>query len=323
MKAIVYDRYGTPEYLRMQEVPRPIPKDDEVLVQVNAVSVNGSDWEGLTGKPFYARLSGLWRPRQKILGSDIAGVIEKTGKNIHDFKAGDEVFGEIPGYHGGFAEYACTPERTLALKPASLSFEQAAAIPQGGTIAYQGIVVKGKVQPGQLVLVNGAGGSAGVFALQLAKLCGAEVTGVDNASKLELMRSLGADHVIDYTQQDFTQNGNQYDLVLDVIARRSPSTCLRALKPGGTYYIVGGYVRVLLQFLLLGPRIKKQTGKTISILAVPQNRDDLLEITQLCETGKILPVIDRCYPLDQTPEALHRVGEGRAQGKVVIIIKER
>ncbi len=321
MKAIVYDRFGGPENLRVQEVPAPTPNEGEVLVRVKAASVNGSDWESLTGSPFYARLPGILRPVQKILGSDIAGVVERVGANVQDFKPGDEVFGELPTYHGGFAEYACAPERNLAPKPESLTFEQAAAIPQGGAISYQGIVVKGQVQPGQQVLVNGAGGSAGVFAVQLAKFYGAEVTGVDNAGKLDFMRSLGADHVIDYAREDFTKNGGQYDLVLDVIARRPPSACARSLKEGGTYFVVGGWVRVLLQILLAGPRIKRKTGKTVSMLTVPQNRKILLAITRLCEKGDILPVIDRCYPLQETSAALRHLGEGHALGKVVITIE--
>jgi len=320
MKAIVYDRFGGPEELQLREVPKPAPKDGEVLVRVKAASVNGSDWESLTGKPFYARLPGIWKPLEKILGSDIAGVVEQVGANVQDFKPGDDVFGELPTYHGGFAEYACAPERNLALKPASLTFEQAAAIPQGGAISYQGIVVEDEVQPGLQVLINGAGGSAGVFAVQLAKLCGAEVTGVDNAHKLDFMRSLGADHVIDYAEEDFTSKGKQYDLVLDVIARHPLSACERSLKANGTYYIVGGYVKVIMQAMLFGPRIQRKTGKRIQLLAVPQDRENLLAITELCEKGVILPVIDHCYPFDETAAAIQHLGEGQALGKVVITL---
>jgi NADPH:quinone reductase-like Zn-dependent oxidoreductase len=221
MKAIVRHKYGSPDVLRLEEVDTPVPADDEVLIKIYAVSINGSDREALIGKPLYARLGGLRRPGYPILGSDIAGQVERAGKNITQFQPGDEVFGEIPGYHGGFAEYACAPERTLARKPAGLTFEQAAAIPQAGVIALQGIREKGQVKPGQKVLINGAGGGAGTFAVQLAKLHGAEVTAVDNTGKLEFLRFLGADHVIDYTRQDFTQTGKQYDLILDVIAHRS------------------------------------------------------------------------------------------------------
>ena len=321
MKAIVYTEYGPPDVLQLKEVAKPTPTDDEVLIRVQAVSVNGSDREGLIGKPLYTRLGGLRKPRHQILGSDIAGRVEMVGRNIREFQAGDEVFGEIPGYHGGFAEYVCAPEKTLAPKPASMTFEEAAAIPQAGVIALQGIRAKGQVQPGQKVLVNGAGGGAGTFAVQLAKLCGADVTGVDNTGKLDFLRSLGADHVIDYTREDFTKNGKQYDLILDVFAHRSVFAYARALRPNGTYFFVGGAVAVLFQSLLLGPWIKRATGKNIRLLAVAQNRKDLVSIAELCEADKVIPVIDRRYPLSEVPEALRYVGEGRHKGKVVITLE--
>jgi NADPH:quinone reductase-like Zn-dependent oxidoreductase len=322
MKAIVRHKYGSPDVLRLEEVDTPVPADDEALIKIYAVSINGSDREALIGKPLYARLGGLRRPGYPILGSDIAGQVERAGKNITQFQPGDEVFGEIPGYHGGFAEYACAPERTLARKPAGLTFEQAAAIPQAGVIALQGIREKGQVKPGQKVLINGAGGGAGTFAVQLAKLHGAEVTAVDNTGKLEFLRSLGADHVIDYTRQDFTQTGKQYDLILDVIAHRSAFAYRRALTPNGTYFFVGGSVATLFQILLLGPWIKKSTGRNIRLLAVSQNNKDLIAITELCETGKVKPVIDRQYPFTQVPDAFRYVAEGHAKGKVVITLAE-
>lgn len=322
MKAIVYTEYGSPNVLQLKEIAKPAPKDDEILIKIHAVSINGSDREGLIGKPLYARFGGLRRPHHQILGSDIAGRVEMAGRDIREFQPGDEVFGEIPGYHGGFAEYVCAPERTLARKPASLTFEEAAAIPQGGVIALQGIREQGQVQPGQEVLINGAGGSAGTFAVQLAKYYGAEVTGVDNTGKLDFLRSLGADHVIDYTREDFTKNGKQYDLILDVIAHRSVFAYRRALKPNGTYFAVGGSVATFFQILLLGPRIKRTTSKNIRILMVPQNRKDLISITELCEAGKIIPVIDRRYPLSEVPEALRYVTEGHAKGKVVITVEQ-
>ena len=321
MKAIIYTEYGSPDVLQLKEIAKPIPTDDEVLIKVHAVSINGSDREGLIGKPLYARIRGLLRPSQQILGSDIAGQVEAVGKNNTQFQPGDEVFGEIPGYHGGFAEYVCTHGRTMALKPASMTFEQAAAIPQAGVIALQGIREKGQVQPGQKVLINGAGGGAGTFAVQLAKLYGAEVTGVDNTGKMDFLRSLGADDVIDYTREDFTKNGKQYDLILDVIAHRSVFAYARTLKRNGTYFFVGGSVAVLFQILLLGPLIKRTTDKNTRLLAVPQNRKDLIAITELCEAGKIVPVIDRLYPLGDVPEAFRYVGEGRAKGKVVITME--
>ena len=321
MKAIVYEKYGSPDVLHLTEVEKPAPTEDEVLIKIHAVSINGADREGLIGKPLYARMGGLLKPGHQILGSDIAGQVESAGKNNTEFKPGDEVFGEIPGYHGGFAEYVCTHGRTLALKPAGLSFEEAAAIPQAGVIALHGVRAKGRVQPGQKVLINGAGGSAGSFAIQLARLDGAEVTGVDHTGKLDFMRALGADHVMDYTREDFTHSGKQYDLILDLVAHRSVFAYQRALKPTGTCYFVGGSVATLFQILLLGPWLRRTTGRNIRLLAVPQNRKDLISITELCEAGKIVPVIDRRYPLSEVPEALRYVGEGRARGKVVIAVE--
>jgi NADPH:quinone reductase-like Zn-dependent oxidoreductase len=322
MKAIVYEKYGSPDVLHLTELEKPTPTDDEILIKIYAVSVNGSDREGLIGKPLYARIGGFLKPSFPILGSDIAGRVESAGKSNSEFKPGDEVFGELPGYQGGFAEYVCTHGRTMALKPAGLTFEEAAAIPQAGVIALQGICEKGQVRPGQKVLINGAGGSAGSFAIQLAKLYGAEVTGVDNTSKLDFMRSLDADHVIDYTREDFTKSGKQYDLILDLVAHRSVFAYQRALRPNGTCFFVGGSVTVILQILLLGPWIGKAKAKNMRILAVPQNRQDLLSITELCKAGKIVPVIDRQYSLADTPEALRYVGGGYAKGKVVIIVTQ-
>ena len=321
MKAIIHHEYGSPDVLKLEEVEKPTPSGDEVLIKVHAVSINGSDWEGLRCKPLYARLGGLRKPSDKILGSDIAGRVERVGKNIRQFQPGDEVFGEMPTYHGGFAEYVCVPEQALIQKPAGLTFEEAAAIPQGAVIALQGIHHKGQVQPGQRVLINGAGGSAGTFAVQLAKYYGAEVTGVDNTGKLEFLRSLGADHVIDYTRQDFTKNRNQYDLILDVIAYRSVFAYARALRRNGSYFFVGGSVAVLFQSLLLGPLIRRTMEKNVRLLMVQRNQTDLAFVTELCETGKIVPVIDKRYPLREVPEALRYVGEGRARGKVVIIVE--
>ncbi|MBC7877835.1 MAG: NAD(P)-dependent alcohol dehydrogenase [Anaerolineales bacterium] len=316
MKAVVHHNYGSPDVLHITDIPKPVPTDDEILIKIHVVSINGADREGLIGKPLYTRIGGL--SQNNILGSDIAGRVEAVGKNNTQFKVGDEIFGEIPGYHGGFAEYVCTNGKTMALKPASLTFDEAAAIPQGGVIALNGIREKGKVQPGQKVLINGAGGSAGIFAVQLAKLYGAEVTGVDNTGKLDFIRSLGADHVIDYNKENFTNNRNKYDLILDVIAHRSVFAYARALKPNGTAFFVGGSVSTLFQILLIGPLIKKMTGKSPRILMVPQNKKDLLAITELCTTGKIRPVIDRKYSFNEIPEAMRYVSDGHAKGKVVI-----
>ncbi|HKP51209.1 MAG TPA: NAD(P)-dependent alcohol dehydrogenase [Chloroflexia bacterium] len=322
MKAVVYTEYGPPDVLQLKEVAKPTPTDDEVLIKIQAVSLNRSDWEGLIGKPFYARFGGLRKPGRQILGSDIAGRVEVVGKNISRLKPGDEVFGDILSSMGGFAEYVCVREKALALKPATMTFEQVASIPQAGVIAVQGIRDKGQVQPGQKVLINGAGGGTGSFAVQLAKLYGAEVTGVDNTGKLDFMRSLGADHMIDYTREDFTRNGEQYDLILDVIAHRSLFAYKRALKPNGSYFAVGGSVATFLQILLLGPLIRRTTGKKIRVLIVQPNIKDMLYITELYEAGKIVPVIDRRYPLSEVPEALRYLGEGRAKGKVIITMDQ-
>ena len=318
MKAVVYTEYGAPDVLQLVDVPKPTPRDDEVLIKVKAVSLNRSDWEGLTGKPLYARIGGIRKPRRRILGSDIAGRIEAVGRNVERLRPGDEVYGDILGHLGDFAEYARAPEKALVPKPPGMTHEQVAAIPQAAVIALQGIRDKGQVRPGQRVLINGAGGGAGTFALQLAKLYGAEVTGVDSTGKLGFMRSLGADHVIDYAREDFTGQGQRYDLILDVIAHRSVFAYTRALLPGGSYYCVGGSVRTMLQVALLGPLIRRATGRKLRDLMVRPNLEDMVHITELVETGKIVPAIDRRYPLSEVPEALRYLGEGRALGKVVI-----
>ena len=318
MKAIAYTKYGSPDVLRPTDVQRPSPADDEILVRVRSVSVNRSDWEALTGTPFYGRLGGLLKPRNPILGSDVAGQVEATGRNHSQFKPGDEVFGEMADYRGGFAEYVCTRGSYWAIKPASLSFEQAAAIPQAGVIALQGL--RNRIQPGQSVLINGAGGGAGSFAIQLAKIYGAEVSGVDNTAKLGFMRSLGADHVIDYTREDFTRIGRRYDLILDLMAYRSVFAYSRALKPNGRYFAVGGSLAAFLQLVFFGPFIRRTSGRRVGLLMVRRNRADLEFITGLCASGKMVAPIDRRYPLSETPDALRYLGEGRAKGKLVIVV---
>jgi NADPH:quinone reductase-like Zn-dependent oxidoreductase len=320
MKAIVYTRYGSPDVLKFAEVDTPTPTDDQLLIKIQAVSVNRSDWEALTGKSLYARFGGLLKPSNPILGSDIAGRVETVGKNNTQFQLGDEVFGEMPGYCGGFAEYACATGKILALKPAKLTFEEASAIPQAAVIALQGIRTKGQVQQGQQVLINGAGGGSGMYAIQLAKLAGAEVTGVDNTGKLDFMRSLGADQVIDYTRQDFTKNGQQYDLILDLIAYRSVFAYARALKPNGSYYAVGGSVATFLQLALFGSWFRKTANKNLRLLMVRRTRKDLELMTELCESGQLVTTIDKRYPLSEVPEALRYLGAGRAKGKIVITV---
>lgn len=318
MRAIVRTEYGPPDVVRIDELPKPTPTDNEVLIRVAAASVNGSDREAVIGKPAYVRIGGLRKPRYKFLGSDIAGRVEQVGRSIRDLQPGDEVLGEVPGYHSGFAEYVCAPESTLVRKPAELSFQEAAAIPQAGAIALQGIRVKGQVKAGQRVLINGAGGAAGSFAVQIAKLDGAEVTAVDHGDKADFLRSLGADHVIDYTTADFTRSGKQYDLVLDTFAHRSVFACARALRPNGCYFFAGGAIRVLLGALVLGPLIRRATGKSVRLLLVPQDRNVLLAVTALCAERRMVPVIDRNYPFSEARDALRHVSEGRQKGKVVI-----
>jgi NADPH:quinone reductase-like Zn-dependent oxidoreductase len=318
MKAIVYEKYGPPEGMRLAEVPTPIPTDEEILIKIRAVSVNRSDWENLTGRPFYGRLGGLTRPGKHILGSDIAGQVERVGSRNNRFKVGDEVFGDILSHLGGFAEYVCVRGTNLALKPAWLSFEQAAALPQAGGIALQGI--RDKVRAGQSVLINGAGGGGGSFAIQLARLYGAEVTGVDNPEKLDFLKSLGAGHGLDYTHEDFTKNGKQYDLILDLVAYRSAFDYRRALKPNGSYYAVGGSFGTLMQILLLGSWIGRSAGKKIGILAVRPNPQDLLTLAELYRDGKLAPFIDKTYPLSQVPAAMQYLGEGHVKGKIVISV---
>ncbi len=316
MKAVVYSRYGPPDVLQWTDVPTPEPGPGEVLVRVRAVSVNRSDWEGLTGRPLYARLGGLFRPRRPVLGSDIAGTVESVGPGGSRFRPGDDVFADILERLGGFAEYVRVPERLLAPIPAGLSPEQAACLPQSGAIALQGIVQRGGVRSGQRVLINGAGGGSGMYAIQLAKLHGAEVTGVDNGEKLDFMRSLGADHVVDHTVEDFTRSGRTYDLILDVVGYRSPAAYARALAPGGQYLFTGGSVSTLLRILVTGRR----RGKRLRVLAVSLGVQHLGPLIELCQSGTVRTVIDRRFPLAEVPAALRYLGDGHAKGKVVIVV---
>jgi NADPH:quinone reductase-like Zn-dependent oxidoreductase len=317
LKAVVYTKYGGPEVLQIKEVEKPTPKDDEVLVKVYAVSINDWDWGLLHGDFINRLINGLLKPKKKILGSDIAGRIEAVGKNVKQFQPGDEVYGDLSGKWGGFAEYVCAHEKALALKPGSMSFNEAAAIPQAAMLAVQGLIDRGKIKQGQKLLINGAGGGVGTFGIQIAKLYGVEVTGVDSAGKLDMLRSMGFDHVIDYTQEDFTKNGQRYDLILDVKTNRSIFNYARALSRNGIYVTVGGSIARLLQALLLGPLISLISKKHILIVALKPNKD-LAYMNKLFEAGKIKPVIDGPYKLDEVPEAFRIFGKGDHKGKVVI-----
>ena len=317
MKAIVYTKYGGPEVLQIKEIEKPYPKDDEVLIKVHAVSINDWDWGLLQGDFINRLLNGLLKPKKKIPGSDIAGRIEAVGKNVNRFKTGDEVYGDLSGHWGGFAEYVCAREKALALKPASMSFEEAAAIPQAAMLAVQGLIDKGKIHPGQKLLINGAGGGVGTFAVQIAKLYWVEITGVDSTGKLDMLRSMGFDHVIDYTREDFTKNGQCYDLILDVRTNRSMFDYARALCRNGIYVTVGGSMVRLLQALLMGPWISMIRKKHILIVALKPNKD-LTYMNGLFEAGKIKPVIDGPYTLDDVPDAFRMFGKGDHKGKIVI-----
>ena len=320
MKAIVYEKYGGPDNLQLKEIEKPTPKDDEVLIKVYAVSINDWDYGLLQGDPINRMMFGLRKPKKQILGSDIAGRIEAIGKNITKFHPGDDVFGDLSGKWGGFAEYVCAPEKSLALKPASMSYEQAAAIPQAAMLAVQGLIDKAKIKQGQKILLNGAGGGVGTFGIQIAKLYDAEITAVDSAEKLDMLRSIGADHVIDYKKQDFTRSGKQYDIILDVKTNRSLFDCARALKPGGVYATVGGSIGRLLQALVVAPWISIFSKKKIGIVALKTNKD-LVYMTELFESGKVKPVIDGHYKLEDAPAAMKVFGKAEHKGKLVISIE--
>ena len=323
MKAIVYTEYGSPDVLHLKEVAKPTPKDNEVLVKVFAVSANAADLHLLRADPFLIRMSsGLLKPKNTILGSDIAGRVEVIGSNVKEFKPGDEVFGDISaGGWGGFAEYVCAQEDALVLKPANLSFEETAAVPMAAVTALQGLRTEGHIQSGQKVLINGASGGVGMFAVQIAKALGAEVTAVCSTRHLDIVRSIGADHVIDYTREDFTQNGKRYDLILAANGARSISDYQRALGPKGTYVMSGGAMSQMMQAMLMGPWMSRN-GQKMGNLAAKPNKQDLAFIKELLEAGKVKPVIDRCYPLSEVPEALRYLEEGHAQGKVVITVAQ-
>ena len=320
MKAIVYTKYGSPDVLELKEVEKPTPKENEVLIKVRAASVNPLDWHYLRGKPLFMRLMGvgLLKPKNKILGVVIAGRVETVGRNVKQLQPGDEVFGGGE-FLGGFAEYVCVSENKLALKPANITFEEAAAVPIAAVTALQGLRDKGQIQQGQKVLINGAGGGVGTFAVQIAKSFGAEVTGVCSTSKVEIVRSIGADRVIDYTQEDFTQNGQRYDLIVDAVGNRSVSDYKRALSSKGICVIIGYSSPVLLlQHMFQGTWISMTGSKRIGLMLANINKKDLVFMKELLEAGKVVPVIDRRYPLSEVAEAIRYLEEGHARGKVII-----
>jgi NADPH:quinone reductase-like Zn-dependent oxidoreductase len=319
MKAIVYEKYGSADVLQLKEVEKPAFKEDEVLVKVHAASVNAYDWHFLSADIFLIRLTGggLFKPKNTRLGADLAGRVEAIGKNVKQFQPGDDVFA---CGNGSFAEYVSVPERALVLKPASLSFEQAAALPMAGITALQALRDKGQIQPGQKVLINGASGGVGTFAVQIARWFGADVTAVCSTGKMEMARTLGADHVIDYSKEDFTKNGQCYDLILAVNGYHPISAYKHALTPKGIYVMAGGSMAQIFQATLLGPRMSENGGRKMGAVLAQINKKDMSLLIELLEADKVVPVIDRSYPLSETAEALRYLGEGHARGKIVIIV---
>ena len=327
MKAIVYTKYGSPDVLQLKDIEKPTPLGDEVLVKVHAASVNAFDWHFLTADVFLIRLmgGGLLNPKQTILGADIAGRVEVVGSNVKQFQLGDEVFGIARRSHGGFAEYVCARETSLVLKPSNISFEEAAATPMAALTALQGLRDEGRIQPGQKVLIDGASGGVGTFAIQIAKSFGAEVTAVCSTTKLDTARSIGADHVIDYTQEDFTKNGKYYEMILVANGDHSLSEYKRSLSPNGICVLAGGGGSSIFQILigmLQGMWISKVEGKKMGSFLANVNQKDFGVIKDLLESGKIKPVIDRRYPLNETVEALRYLGAGHAKGKVVVTVEK-
>lgn len=320
MKAIVYEKYGSPDVIQLKDIEKPTPKDDEVLIKIHAASVNAYDWHFLTADIFLIRLmgGGLLKPKNTRLGADMAGRIETVGKNVKQFQPGDEVFGMVKG---SFAEYTCAPESALALKPVNTSFDEAAAIPMAAITALQGLRDEGQIRAGQTVLINGASGGVGTFAVQIAKSFGAEVTAVCSTRNLEQARSIGADHVIDYTKEDFTKNGQQYDLVFAANGYHSLSAYKRALTPKGIYIMAGGTMAQIFQSMLMGSMMSETGGRKMSGVSAKRSQNDLVFIKELFEAGKIKSVIDRRYPLGEAAEALRYLGAGHARGKVVISVE--
>ena len=323
MKAIVHDIYGSPDDLELREIDKPVVKDNEVLIRVHAASVNAADWHLLRGTPNIMRImgNGLLKPKSTVRGRDVAGKVEAVGKDAKQFRPGDEVYAEVDT--GSFAEFTCVPEDLLALKPANLTFEQAAAVPLAANTALQGLRDRGELQPGQKVLIYGASGGVGTFAVQIAKSFGADVTGVCSTSKVDLVRSIGADHVIDYTQEDFTKSSRRYDLVFDLVSNRSLSDYRRLLTPKGTLVISGGEGGRWLGpigLILNALAHSRFVSQRLRPLQATKSKEDLVVLKELIEAGKVTPVIDRTYPLNEAPEAIRYLEEGRARGKIVITV---
>ncbi|MBX9782671.1 MAG: NAD(P)-dependent alcohol dehydrogenase [Chitinophagaceae bacterium] len=324
MKAVVYTNYGSPDQLHYTEVKKPVPKPNQVLIKVVASSINSWDGDLLRGKPFLVRMfGGLFKPKQKILGADIAGIAEAAGSDVKNFKPGDEVMGDIAGAgFGGFAEYAVAPEKLLCKKPKQLSFEQAAALPQAGLLAIQGLRYQKQLKEGDKVLINGAGGGAGPIALQYAKSLGAVVTCVDKEEKFEMLRSLGADDFIDYRKEDYTGNGKQYDYILDVTAHKRVADYKRALKPNGVFAMIGGSMGWLLfQMMLVQPLLSKYRKQKLGIMGYRVSTVALEELALLASEKNILPVIDSVFPLEETVQAFRHFEKGNFKGKIVISVK--
>ncbi|MBI5966033.1 MAG: NAD(P)-dependent alcohol dehydrogenase [Chloroflexi bacterium] len=324
MKAIVCTKYGSPDVLQLQEVAKPAPKDDEVLIKIHAASINSRDWRMMRANPFFIRLmpGGFLQPKNKILGADVAGQVEAVGRYVKQFKLGDEVFGYLPSAtgRGTFAEYVCANEKAITLKPANLTFEQAAAVPVAALTALQGLRDKGNIQTGQKVLINGASGGVGTFAVQIAKAFGAEVTAVCSTRNLDMVRSLGADHIIDYKKEDFTQNGQRYDLILAANGYHPISDYLRALSPDGIYVVAGGSMLQLFQSARQRWRASKTWSQKTYVVSLVQSQKDLIFMKELLEAGKVVPVIDGCYPLSNTAEAFQYYEKMHPKGKVVITL---
>jgi NADPH:quinone reductase-like Zn-dependent oxidoreductase len=325
MKAIVYTEYGAPDkVLDLHDVEKPVPKSDDVLVRVLAASVNYSNAAFVSGDPFIVRImgAGLMKPEFRILGTDIAGQVEAVGEDVTQLSPGDEVFGDLSDCgRGGYAEYVAVPEDVLGLKPSNMTFEEAAAVPEAGAVALQGLRDKGEVQAGEQVLIVGASGGIGTYAVQIAKALGAEVTGVCGTGNLDLVRSIGADHVIDYTREDFVEGGGRYDLILATAGYRSIFDYARALKPEGRYVVTGGSLAQVFQPMFLGPLISMRGSKKVGNLLLEINKENLVALKDLIEAGKVKSVIDRCYPLDEIAEAIDYYRRGHARGKVVLTMK--